>query len=488
MGVVHLAQGPDGRRVALKVLRPHVVGDREARERLAREVASLRRISSPRVAAILDADPHGPVPFVVTRYVPGLSLHHHVKEEGPIAGYDLLHFADLLAAALEDIHWVGVLHRDVKPTNVVMEGRSPVLIDFGLARVAEDARITQSGWLLGTPGYLAPEILYGDEATVASDVHAWAATVAFAATGRAPYGTGPAMAIMDRVRRGEVDLTGMEEPLAGLVREALSPEPLERPTVREIRARIYGTPSEEWTRPFVPEQVPASAPPTRILPMQSPPRPVRPPVLYPGPPPEASRAQRVGQLLGLAAVTAAAVAYAPYAGIAAIAVLVLVLRTASVTRQRHGRRRHLRGRPRWYDVPLSTLALPGYLLLALFGAVAVVAVAVLSGLALFSLGYLLDQPLTTNLLLAGVGFTPALWWGPGSGRVRETTRAMVTRTARSELGGWLVVVLSTLLTAALVGLLLTGGPQLGAGRERSAAVTARAEQNRRLMCTEVSNQ
>ncbi|MEO7350869.1 MAG: serine/threonine-protein kinase, partial [Marmoricola sp.] len=273
MGVVHLAMGPDGKRVALKVLRPHIVGDSEARERLAREVSSLRRIRSPRIAEILDADPHGPVPFVVTRYVPGLSLYHHVAEEGPIAGYDLLHFADLLAAALEDIHWVGVLHRDVKPTNVLMEGRSPVLIDFGLARVTDDPRLTQTGWLLGTPGYLAPEILYGDEATVASDVHAWAATVVFAATGRPPYGKGPAMAIMDRVRRGEFDVTGVCEPLAGLLRECLSPEPLERPTVREVRARIYDpqpdapaparvapVPEPElWTMPFSPARTAATA-------------------------------------------------------------------------------------------------------------------------------------------------------------------------------------------------------------------------------------
>ena len=110
-----------------------------------------------------------------------------------------------------------------------MEGRSPVLIDFGLARVAEDPRLTQTGWLLGTPGYLAPEILYGDDATVASDVHAWAATVVFAATGRPPYGKGPAMAIMDRVRRGEHDLSGVPEPLGRVLRECLDPEPLERP-------------------------------------------------------------------------------------------------------------------------------------------------------------------------------------------------------------------------------------------------------------------
>jgi serine/threonine protein kinase len=521
MGVVHLAQGPDGHRVALKVLRPHIVGDVEARERLAREVGSLQRITSPRIAEILDADPHGPVPYVVTRYVPGLSLYHHVAEEGPIAGADLLHFADALAEALQAVHRVGVLHRDIKPTNVLMEGRSPVLIDFGLARVAEDPRLTQTGWLLGTPGYLAPEILYGDDATVASDVHAWAATVAFAATGLPPYGKGPAMAIMDRVRRGEHELGGVPDPLLPILVECLSPEPLERPSVHELRGRILQhqiqaqrsrrtTPlapePELWTMPFAPEVIgthhptpttdrlppetdrtevpvreatpyqqpaaPVALPtPTRVLPVDPPrpdlprtdlsrpdqPRPDQPPVLYPGPLPPASRPQRVLQLVGLGAMTSAAVAYAPYAGTAVIAVLVLLLRTASVTRQRHGRRRMVRGRPRWYDVPTTTLSLPGYLLLAFFGALGVIAVAGLSALAMFSLGYLAGQPVTTGLVLAGLGFTPALWWGPGSGRVREMTRGLVTRTARSEFGGWLVAAMCLLLSAVLLALLLSGG-------------------------------
>ncbi len=484
MGVVHLAQGPDGTRVALKVLRPHIVGDHEARERLAREVSSLQRITSPRIAEILDADPHGPVPYVVTRYVPGLSLYHHVAQEGPVAGRDLLHVADLLVAALQDIHRVGVLHRDVKPTNVLMEGRSPVLIDFGLARVADDPRLTQTGWLLGTPGYLAPEILYGDEATVASDVHAWAATVVFAATGRPPYGTGPSMAIMDRVRRGEFDLSGIAGPLAGLLGECLAPEPLERPSVHEIRDRLAGMgeaaaarprpePEPElWTMPFsarvvTPLQVPSApstpvVPQTRVLPVDAPrrdrPRPEQPRVPYPGSPPGSSRAQQLVQLLGLGALTSAAVAYAPYLGTALVATLVLVLRTVSVTRQRHDRRRLLRGRARWYDVPTTTVSLPGYLLLAFFGAVSVVAIAILCGLALFSLGYLLGQPEDTRLLMAGIGFTPGLWWGPGSDRLREVTQAMVTRTARSEVGGWFVAILCLLLAACLVALLLGGGP------------------------------
>ena len=154
MGVVHLAQAGDGSRVALKVLRPHIIGDDEARERLAREVASLRRVTSPRIAEVLDADPWGETPFVATRYVPGLSLHQHVREEGPIQGADLTYFAAGLAEAVIAVHQVGVLHRDIKPSNVLLEGRSPVLIDFGLARLAEDPRLTHTGWLLGTPGYL----------------------------------------------------------------------------------------------------------------------------------------------------------------------------------------------------------------------------------------------------------------------------------------------------------------------------------------------
>ena len=409
MGVVHLAQGPDGKRVALKVLRPHIVGDREARERLAREVSSLQRISSPRIAEFLDADPHGPVPFVVTRYVPGLSLYHHVDEEGPIAGADLLHFADALAEALQAVHSVGVLHRDIKPTNVLMEGRSPVLIDFGLARVAEDPRLTQTGWLLGTPGYLAPEILYGDDATVASDVHAWATTVAFAASGRPPYGKGPAMAIMDRVRRGEHDLSGVPAPLrpaAGRVPRPGAAGPAGRDRAAHLDRRA------------APARAPGPAAPTRALdaagrrsrqrleptrhgqlatrrrqatcssrsrrsrssarcwrhqcnrpasqdrcnrrPVQ--PRPVQPNQSSPVPRKAPSRAQVVLQLLGLGALTGALVGYAPYAGTALVATVVLLLRTASVSRQRHDRRRMIRGRPRWYDVPTTTLSMPGYLL------------------------------------------------------------------------------------------------------------------------------
>jgi serine/threonine protein kinase len=242
MGVVHLAQAPDGSRVALKVLRPHIIGDDEARSRLSREVASLRRVKSPRIAEIIDADPWGETPYVATRYVPGLSLHEHLRQEGPITGEDLRWFAAGLAEAVIAVHTVGVLHRDIKPSNVLLEGRSPVLIDFGLARLAEDPRLTVTGWLLGTPGYLAPEILYGDDATTASDVHSWAATVVFAATGNPPFGKGPAMAIMDRVRRGEHDLSAVPAEILPLVEQCLSPDPAERPETAAVLSSLRRPP------------------------------------------------------------------------------------------------------------------------------------------------------------------------------------------------------------------------------------------------------
>lgn len=520
MGVVHLAVAPDGRRVALKVLRPHVVGDAEARERLAREVSTLRRVTSPRVAEILDADPDGPVPYVVTRYVPGLSLYHHVAQEGVLAGRDLLHAMSCLADALAAVHAVGVLHRDIKPTNVLMEGRAPVLIDFGLAKASEDSRLTQTGWLMGTPGYLAPEVLYGEEATTASDVHAWAATVAFGALGHSPYGSGPAMAVMDRVRRGEHDLAAIAAPARELLAAGLATEPHDRPTLREIsgwvtaqqvevKAPRNGDAAELWTRPFVPPpdpdatrhqrldvtpaapteepvDAPTAAQPVvqpvgrEATPYQSPPPafrsdapattvlpadgrvPVSRPAAEtpwlsqaPAPP---SRAQRWLQLLGLATLAGAAVAYAPYLGTALVALVVLVLRTVSLGRQRHARRLRLRGRARWYDLPASALASPAYALGALFGTFAAVAMAALVGLAMFSVGYLAGQPTSTGLLLAGAGFVPMLWWGPGSSRLRESTSALVNRTARSEWGGWLLAVMAFVGAAALLGVLLSEGP------------------------------
>ena len=178
---------------------------------------------------------------------------------------------------------------------------------------------------------------------------------------------------------------------------------------------------------------------------------------------EPSRSQRRLQVAGLGLLAGSTVAYAPYLGAALVAFLVLLLRTASVTRQRHGRRRMVRGRAKWYDVPTTTISTPGYLVLALFGSLALVSVASLVALAVFSLGYLFSQPLAPTMTMAGLGFAASLWWGPGSGRVREMVRSLTARTAATEFGGWFVVVMSLLGSAVLLGLLVSSGPNWSPG-------------------------
>jgi len=404
MGVVHLAQARDGRRVALKVLRPHIIGDDEARKRLAREVASLRRVTSPRIAEIIDADPWGATPFVATRYVPGLSLHEHIRQEGPITGEDLRWFAAGLAEAVIAVHDVGVLHRDIKPSNVLLEGRSPVLIDFGLARLAEDPRLTMTGWLLGTPGYLAPEILYGDDATTASDVHSWAATVVFAATGRPPFGRGPAMAIMDRVRRGEHDLSAVPSDLLPILRQCLEPDPADRldmPALQSMlrkpvpdAAAMRRASQDELTMPF--SSLATDDDPTDLLrtdllrtdpatksldaaPMRPSTEPWRPM------PSGLAKVQRVCLLSGMFAVVTVGFALAPYLSLALFALAALVIRSISWTTESARERQQRRGRRRWYDAPLTAMSSPWYAVVATGGTLMLVlwstAVALIVGLA-----------------------------------------------------------------------------------------------------------
>jgi predicted Ser/Thr protein kinase len=451
MGVVHLGQKPGERPVAIKVLRPHVVGDDEARRRLAREVSSLSRVRSRRIAEIVDADPWGEIPYVATRYVPGLSLHDHVQEEGPLEGDDLLWFADCLAEALEAVHEVGVLHRDIKPSNVIMEGRTPILIDFGLARVADDSRITMTGWLLGTPGYLAPEILYGDDATAASDVHAWAATVAYAGTGRAPFGRGPSVAIMDRVRRGEHDLTGLDAMILPLVEEALAPDAEDRPSLDEVRDWLEELTGGEPREPSAPQH-PVTLPYVRGRTQgwsETSTVPHRLEYVDYGPPvrehvPTGERLRRALSLLALGGVVTGGIAYAPYLALAVLFITVWLLRSGSLAAASAGSRRDRRG-VKWYDGIQLLLAAPwhvvaglgGTLLLLLWSVGIATAVALLCFAASFSV--------PTSLAVIGAFFAVGLWWGPGSERVRSPVRRAVDPLAHRGVP-WLLV---TLLVAAL---------------------------------------
>ncbi|WP_235531232.1 MULTISPECIES: serine/threonine-protein kinase [unclassified Nocardioides] len=517
MGIVHLAQGPDGRRVALKVLRPQIVGDKEARGRLAREVSSLTRIRSPWVAEMLAADPWAEIPYVVTRYVPGLTLHEHVAAEGSIEGRDLHWLAGCLAEGLAAVHAVGVLHRDIKPGNVLMEGRTPILIDFGLARVADDIRLTQTGWLLGTPGYLAPEILYGDDATPAADVHAWAATVAYAATGRAPYGRGPAMAIMDRTRRGQHDLSGIEQPLADVLAMALNPDPLERPLLEEVLAWIRPL----STRPELPQVAPpggvfaTNAPvdddftlPLALAAQASPPAPPTPRTIaeeYPPPPPlsvvaplpltipgtavhlpppptvmdrierewdqahgfdpdapfapqpKAPLGERLRRwtAIGVAAIAlGAGFAAAPWIATLAVVLAVWLLRAGSLAASAVADRRTVRG-IKWYDGLRLITTSPWHLVRAITGTVVLVAWSAGLGLAagLICYAFALDVPST--LMACGATLGVALWSGPGASRFRSPIARVLYPACRPTLP-WLFCCAGLLAVSAVLGVLVAG--------------------------------
>lgn len=487
MGVVHLAEAPDGRRVALKVLRPHIIGDQEARQRLDREVTLLRRVHSPRIAEIVDADPWGEVPFVATRYVPGYSLHDYVRHEGALVGEDLRWFGSCLAEAILAVHSVGVLHRDVKPSNVLIEGRSPVLIDFGLARLAEDPRLTQAGFMMGTPGYLAPEILYGDDATPASDVHAWAATVAFAGMGVSPYGQGPTMAILDRVRRGDHRLAALDPAMRPLVAAGLAGEPLDRPSLAEIVAALREgpggavddvptqalprtRPAPAATVPMVLDRPPggddsptvarAATPPTRPYtaavaaprgmpparaPYQQPPPAhpdLRPPQRLPGGADRVARGLLLGSLTALVALVAAA---APWIGSLSVAAAVLAARTVSWTGEAARDRVQRRGRRRWFDGVLTALSVPWYLVVSLGGTALLVAWAGVLALSIGVIALLLRAPVVPGLVVMGAIYALGLWWGPGGTRLRVPVRRSVVALTRTR---WVGLAAAGILIAA----------------------------------------
>ncbi len=448
MGVVHLADGPQGRRVAVKLLRPHVVGDDQGRARMAREVTSLRRVRSPRVAEVYDADPWGDTPYVVTRYVPGPSLHDHVDRHGPIRGDNLVTLARGLAEALVAVHAADVLHRDVKPSNVLIEGRNPVLIDFGLAQLADDSRLTQTGWMLGTPGYLAPEILYGDDPTQKADVHSWAATVVYAATGRGPYGRGPAVAVMDRVRRGEHDLSGVPDSLYWMISRALEPDPRDRPSSSQLVDWMSGTVVPAAPRP------PSVQPADRAKPAQPDrsPDPGAPTDLsWPAP---ARRANRLAATLfwvGMTGIVVAGAVTAPAITAIGVFLAAWILRTVTVRGDMLAGWRRQRG-VRRNDSLVANACVPWFGVLALPGAIANAGLAIIDGAIVVVIATLTTDLGSLAFVLAPAGLIAALfvWWGPFSRDVRIGARSVTGTLLRP---GAATVTVLLLVGATAIGLI-----------------------------------
>ncbi|WP_045560201.1 bifunctional serine/threonine-protein kinase/ABC transporter substrate-binding protein [Streptomyces sp. FxanaA7] len=237
MGVVYLARTPAGSLVALKVLAAEYAEDAGFRERFRREVEVARRVDSPWAVPLIAADADAEAPWLATAYVPGPSLAEAVAVHGPLGEHGLRVLGGRLALALAEVHRTGLVHRDLKPGNVLLAADGPRLIDFGIARAPEDSGLTATGLVVGTPGYLSPEQAEGRGGRTIgppSDVFSLGCVLAFAATGRPPFGTGALDALLYRAVHDPADLDGVPAPLGALLSRCLEKDPAARPEVAEL--------------------------------------------------------------------------------------------------------------------------------------------------------------------------------------------------------------------------------------------------------------
>ncbi|MEO3749776.1 extracellular solute-binding protein [Streptomyces sp. B6B3] len=234
MGRVYLARSPGGRSVAVKVIRPELAEDPGFRARFAREVTAARRVNSFFTAGVVDADPEGAEPWLATAYVPGMSLAEAVAEHGPWPPASLAALAAGLGEALEAIHAAEVVHRDLKPPNVLIAADGPRVIDFGISVATESTALTQTGMAVGTPGYMAPEQLSGDHVGPAADVFALGGVLVFAATGEGPFGAGTPHAVNFRAVYEAPRLDGLPASLREMAERCLAKAPDDRPSVTEL--------------------------------------------------------------------------------------------------------------------------------------------------------------------------------------------------------------------------------------------------------------
>ncbi|MEV0576336.1 serine/threonine-protein kinase [Streptomyces sp. NPDC050392] len=271
MGVVYLARSRGGRAVAVKVARSELATDPHFRERFRAEVEAARSVGGFHTAPVVDADPAAAAPWLATAYIPGPTLAGLVEAEGPMGEARLRQLGAALAEALAAIHRCGLVHRDLKPGNIIMASDGPRVLDFGIARALESTRLTATGTAFGTPGFLAPEQAQGQEVSGAADVFALGAVLVAAAGGSA-FGAGTPMGLMYRSVHEAPDLAAVPEGVRPVVAACLEKEPGRRPTPeRLLDLFVPGGPAYTPTVavPPLPSYAPFDAAPLHRAPTQS---------------------------------------------------------------------------------------------------------------------------------------------------------------------------------------------------------------------------
>ncbi|MFI2436464.1 serine/threonine-protein kinase [Streptomyces sp. NPDC018693] len=255
MGVVHLARSTSGMKLAVKVVHAEFARDPEFRGRFRQEVAAARRVSGAFTAPVVDADPEAERPWMATQFIPGPTLSDHVKRNGPMAPGEVRRLMAGLAEALRDIHRVGVVHRDLKPSNVLLAEDGPKVIDFGISRPKDSELRTETGKLIGTPPFMAPEQFRRPrEVGPAADIFALGSVMVHAATGRGPFDSDSPYVVAYQVVHDEPDLADVPQNLAPLVLRCLAKEPEERPTPDELMRELRSVAASYDTQAFIPAQ------------------------------------------------------------------------------------------------------------------------------------------------------------------------------------------------------------------------------------------
>ncbi|WP_281066571.1 WD40 repeat domain-containing serine/threonine protein kinase [Streptomyces syringium] len=278
MGQVYLGVSPADRKVAVKVIRPELAATPQFRARFAREVDAARQVGGFHTAQVVDADPDAESPWLVTAFIPGPTLQQVVTDDGPLAPQAVLRLGAGLAEGLAAIHRCGLIHRDLKPGNVIMAEDGPRIIDFGIVHAPGAETMTHTGAVIGTYAYMSPEQIRADPVTPAGDVFALGSVLAFAATGRSPFDATTVPAIIHRVTSEPPRLDGLDGSLYALVTACLAKAPADRPSTADVLARLSvvgpgsppgvlarAVPPVPGTPPAVPPAVSAKPLPRRAL-------------------------------------------------------------------------------------------------------------------------------------------------------------------------------------------------------------------------------